>query len=173
MRVTEMFALRDFIGRSVNVSSASALDSYVDLNIRDGMEQKHMMAYSVCHFGNDLCASMWFVYLNYYLLYVVGLTPAMTSWALLSGQLADGLMTPTVGLLSDYCKCKWLGRRNTWYYMGTALVIPSFLCTFMTPNLADNWCRNMWYITFPAVFNIGWASVQISTMAIVNELTYN
>ena len=132
-----------------------------------------MMAYSVCHFGNDLCASMWFVYLNYYLLYVVGLSPAMTSWALLSGQIADGLMTPTVGLLSDYCKCTWLGRRNTWYYAGTALVVPSFLCTFMTPNLAESWCRNLWYVTISAIFNIGWASVQISTMTIVNELTFN
>ena len=132
-----------------------------------------MVAYSVCHLGNDLCASIWFVYLNYYLLYVVSLTPAMTSWVLLSGQIADGLMTPIVGLLSDYCKCSWLGRRNIWYYAGAVLVVPSFICTFMTPDLADGWSRNLWYITFASICNIGWASVQISTMTIVNELTFD
>ena len=85
MPISEMITLRDFIGRSVSAISASGVDSYVEMHNRDGMEQRHMIAYSVCHFGNDLCASMWFVYLNYYLLYVVGLSPSMTSWALLSG----------------------------------------------------------------------------------------
>lgn len=33
-----------------------------------------MFAYSIGHFNNDLCASMWFIYLNYYLIYVVQLT---------------------------------------------------------------------------------------------------
>ena len=44
----------------------------------------------------------------------------------------------------------------------------------MTPSfLQDDWFRNFWYVFFPATFNIGWAAVQISTMAIVNELTYD
>ena len=52
---------------------------------RDGMGTRELIAYSVCHFGNDLCASMWFVYLNYYLLYIVKLSPAMTAWTMLAG----------------------------------------------------------------------------------------
>jgi len=40
---------------------------------RDPLTERHIAAYSVGHFNNDLCASMWFIYLNYYLLYVVGL----------------------------------------------------------------------------------------------------
>lgn len=169
----EMIVLRDFLGNSVSNLSHSGINSYVDMHQRDGIETKHLIAYSVCHFGNDLCASMWFVYLNYYLLYVVQLSPTMTACALLSGQIFDGLMTPTVGMLSDKCKCPLLGRRNTWYYFGTCLVIPSFLCVFLTPTLNDTWCRTAWYLTFPALFNIGWAAVQISTMSIVNELTYS
>ena len=167
--------IKDFLGRVRSVNGLSdSIFNYVSMHCRDAMETGQLIAYSVCHFGNDLCASMWFVYLNYYLLYVVQLSPSMTSWALLSGQIWDGLMTPTFGLLSDYCNCTWLGRRNTWYYVGTILVIPSFLCTFMTPAfLEDGWFRNLWYVFFPATFNIGWAAVQISTMAIVNELTYD
>ena len=53
--------------------------------LRDAMGTKELLAYSVSHFGNDLCASMWFVYLNYYLLYIVKLSPAMTAWTMLSG----------------------------------------------------------------------------------------
>ena len=30
----------------------------------------------------------------------------------------------------------------------------------------------MWYITLPAIFNVGWASVQIAHMSIVNQLSY-
>jgi len=40
---------------------------------RDGLDTVHIWAYSVGHFNNDLCASMWFIYLSYYLIYVVNL----------------------------------------------------------------------------------------------------
>lgn len=38
---------------------------------RDPLSDRQIFAYSIGHFFNDLCASMWFIYLNYYLLYVV------------------------------------------------------------------------------------------------------
>jgi len=43
----------------------------VDPIIRDGVTAVVLAAYSVGHFANDLCASMWFIYLSYYLLNVV------------------------------------------------------------------------------------------------------
>ena len=46
-----------------------------DPNIpRDGVNTRVLAAYSVGHFANDLCASMWFIYLSYYLIYVVELS---------------------------------------------------------------------------------------------------
>ena len=45
----------------------------VDPMIRDGVTTVVLSAYSVGHFANDLCASMWFIYLSYYLLSVVKL----------------------------------------------------------------------------------------------------
>lgn len=68
---------------------------------RDGMSFKHVAAYSVGHFNNDLCAAMWFVYLSWYLNKVVKLDADTTGTCLFSGQIADGIMTPIVGLLSD------------------------------------------------------------------------
>ena len=53
-----------------------------------------------------------------------------------------------------------------WYYAGTLLVIPTFLGIFAYPmfindpdsaNFATK--RKAWYVTLPAVFNVGWASV--------------
>ena len=71
-------------------------------------------------------------------------------------------MTPTVGILSDKLNSP-CGKRTPWYIFGTLFVVPTFLGIFIyppfinpkeNPSLAD-----AWYITLPALFNIGWASV--------------
>ena len=63
----------------------------------------------------------------------------------------------------------------SWYIFGTLFVIPCFMGIFTDPtfildNLSENQ-RNAWYVTLPGLFNVGWASVQISHMAIVNNLS--
>jgi Na+/melibiose symporter-like transporter len=92
--------------------------------------------------------------------------------ALLCGQLSDGIATPIVGILSDKYDSCW-GKRNTFYIVGSMIVIPSFLCLFTAPIWTDTWCLSIWYIVWPMIFNVGWASVQVSHMAIVNSLTYD
>jgi Na+/melibiose symporter-like transporter len=49
------------------------------------MTTRHVWAYGVGHVNNDLCASMWFIYLSYYLIEVVGLTSQVAGYAILSG----------------------------------------------------------------------------------------
>jgi hypothetical protein len=39
---------------------------------RDALDKKHMKAYAVGHFSNDLCAAAWFFYLSYYLKFMLG-----------------------------------------------------------------------------------------------------
>ena len=131
-----------------------------------------LSAYSVGHFANDLCASMWFIYLSYYLLYVAELPENIASLALLSGQITDGITTPIVGTLSDKLSCS-CGQKNAWYYFGTILVVPAFLCIFLDFQFSNEDFTNAWYVTFPAIFNVGWASVQIAHMSIVNSLAYS
>ena len=138
---------------------------------RDGVSTRILIAYSVGHFANDLCASLWFIYLNYYLVYVVKVSVNVAGLALLSGQITDGITTPIVGLASDRLSCS-VGKRNAWYYSGSLLVIPSFLCIFMNLNLSGS-VEMVWYTTWPAIFNVGWAAVQISHMAIVNNISYS
>lgn len=93
-------------------------------------------AYSVGHFNNDLCASMWFVYLTYYLIDVVGLPETIGAASVLSGQFADGLMTPLVGILSDKFNTP-CGKRTPWYIFGTLFVVPTFLGIFIYPEFIN------------------------------------
>lgn len=144
-----------------------------DVSNRDGVTPVVLSGYSVGHFANDLCASMWFIYLSYFLLYVVKLDAHIAGLCLLSGQIADGITTPIVGYYSDKLDLK-CGKRNTWYYFGSALVVPAFTCIFYSFDFfSTEGGRNAWYLIWPAIFNVGWASVQISHMAIVNDLSYS
>lgn len=52
-------------------------------------------------------------------------------------------------------------------------MIPSFLCIFTAPIWTSAICRNTWYVVWPMIFNVGWAFVQVSHMAVVNSLTYD
>ena len=135
---------------------------------RDGMTPIRVWGYSVGHFNNDLCASMWFVYLTYYLISVVGLSETVGAASVLSGQFADGIMTPLVGIFSDMFDTP-CGKRTPWYIFGTLFVAPTFLGIFIYPefiNKTDEFgviknetLQSAWYITLPALFNVGWASV--------------
>lgn len=147
---------------------------------RDILGTSGLWAYAVGHFMNDLCAGMWFVYLSYYIKYVVGLSSHVTGLCVLSGQIADGVTTPLVGLLSDMCKTP-CGKRMPFYIFGSFFVLPTFAGIFTyldfvnardeNGQLKNETLQTAWYITLPGVFNIGWACVQISHMAIVNSLT--
>merc|ERR1712166_1542028 len=128
---------------------------------RDSLGTREVAAYAVGHVNNDLCACMWFVYLPWYLTNVVDLDPNITGLCLLSGQITDGITTPIVGYLSDKVNCPG-GRRNFWYYFGFTFVNITFLGIFTNPPFiqdASEKVRNIWYLTMPAIFNVGWASV--------------
>ena len=79
-----------------------------------------------------------------------------------------------MGYFSDKLACA-CGKRNTWYYMGSLLVMPSFLFIFLDFSFLGHGTagQTAWYVTWPAIFNVGWASVQISHLAIVNQLSYS
>ena len=52
---------------------------------RDGLTKLSFSAYSVSHFGNDLCAACWFIYVLYYVLEVVGLPKEISGFVIFSG----------------------------------------------------------------------------------------
>ena len=105
---------------------------------------------------------MWFVYLTWYLINVVGLHEQTAGFAVLSGQIADGICTPITGVASDKLTSRW-GKRYPWYVVGTFIVLPCFLGIFAYPPFINVNCnvalQTAWYVTLPALFNIGWAMV--------------
>lgn len=96
----------------------------------DGLSGRQVFAYKVGHLNNDLMAAMWFSYQAYFLTYVVKLEPHVVGLCMFIGQIVDGSATPIVGLLSDKFNLP-LGKRNSWYLLGSLLTVPSFVCIFV------------------------------------------
>ncbi|KAF0726233.1 hypothetical protein Ae201684P_001310 [Aphanomyces euteiches] len=139
-----------------------------------------ILAYAVGHVLNDMCASSWFSYLLVFLNAVAGLSPVDSALVMFSGQIADGLATPLVGVLSDNSEgfpSIGFGRRKTWLTGGSVLVLVCFYLVFgaSLPNLMEaspsRLTMVVYYCVGASLFNVGWAAVQVSHMAMVPELT--
>eukprot|EP01138_Halocafeteria_seosinensis_P013812 gb/GECG01014104.1/.p1 GENE.gb/GECG01014104.1/~~gb/GECG01014104.1/.p1 ORF type:complete len:651 (+),score=65.40 gb/GECG01014104.1/:1-1953(+) len=145
-------------------------------------------AYSVGHVMNDLCAATWFSYLLPYLQKAVYLEKSQAGIVMFSGQIADAIATPLVGIFSDKskgCPQYGCGRRLLWNFLGVCLVTICYLMVFgfCIPCWVDggksitadqSWFlrdKTINYAIAAALFNFGWASVQVSHMALVPELS--
>ncbi|GMT35144.1 hypothetical protein PFISCL1PPCAC_26441 [Pristionchus fissidentatus] len=154
-------------------------DLFMRMGERDiGVGQK--LSYGFGHFYNDLCASMWFTYLMIFLEKVIKLQAARAGFLMLIGQVVDAISTPIIGIASDSDALpKWftrIGRRISWHAIGTILVTLSFPFIFNTCLLCDEttneWWHVAWFIPFIALFQFGWASVQISHLALIPDLSH-
>lgn len=136
------------------------------------------LSYSVGHFLNDLCASMWFTYLLVYYHTVLAINNYNAGILLLIGQVADGLCTPLIGYESDRTRgCGKYGKRKTWHLIGSTCVILSFPFIFNPPvgtsAGVSQWIELVYFIPFIIVFQFGWAAVQISHLSLIPELVAN
>jgi len=139
--------------------------------------------YAIGHFFNDCCASMWFTYLILYFKKVVNLSKEAPPILLLIGQLVDGFVTPIIGILTDkYKLLSVYSKRKTWHLIGTVLVAVSFTFIFQTPysipeldsfenstmnDVELQYAKFIYYIPFISIFQIGWATVQISHLSLI------
>lgn len=154
-----------------------------DNNSTPTLSSSQFWAFSVGHVLNDMCAACWFTYLLVYLEQVPGLTDSQAGVVMLSGQLADAVATPLVGLLSDGSSSLHytlgnvqIGRRKIWHLIGTFMVAICFFMVFglwsleaVRPML-ESW-RVEYYALAASLFNVGWAAVQVSHMSMVPELS--
>jgi hypothetical protein len=133
---------------------------------RDALERRHLAAYAVGHFSNDLCAAGWFFYLSFYLKFALNIPGGSVGLVILAGQIADGLTTPVVGLFSDRCKTR-IGSRAPFYILGSIIVLPCFLFLFL--GLYDPLPSGYtdadvpgsmlaFFMAMASIFNVGWAS---------------
>lgn len=154
--------------------------NYVDnvyTEIVQRLSKKQKFSYGVGHVLNDICASMWFSYLLVFFHFVLGFDPVLSGMLMLIGQVADAFATPFVGLQSDRIDDFWLcryGKRKTWHLTGTMCVVLSFPFIFskcIHCGDASQWSQLVYYSAFVMIFQIGWASVQISHLALIPDLT--
>lgn len=144
---------------------------------RHFMPLKQRMAFSVGHVLNDLCAAIWFSYLLVYMHYVNKFHSTVAGVLLLIGQIADAIATPFVGIESDKDHDWWLckyGRRKSWHLFGTICVLISFPFLFnkcITCESSHETAQVVYYSAFIIIFQIGWASVQISHLSLIPDLT--
>lgn len=135
-----------------------------------------VVCYGVGHFLNDMTSACWFNYLLVFLIQVVNLSPSGAGIVMLSGQIGDALCTPIVGFLSDKTTSRF-GRRKTWLVGGAIVVNLSFYFVFSHCLFCDDISKDseillvVYYSILAALFNFGWASLQVAHMALVPELT--
>ncbi|KAL8598136.1 hypothetical protein ACOMHN_030422 [Nucella lapillus] len=134
------------------------------------------LAYSVGHFQNDLMASMWFSYLLIYLHQVRNFNNIYAGTLLLVGQVADAIATPLIGYEADATSgCCGYTKRKSWHAFGLICTTCSFPFIFSpvigaSENTSDL-ALFVYYAAFVIIFQIGWASVQISHLSLIPELT--
>jgi Na+/melibiose symporter-like transporter len=166
-------ALTPRLSHQLFIGGAKALPdgARVPLPMRD------VAFYSVGHVLNDMAAAVWFSYLLLYLQEAEGLSGTQAGAVMFAGQIADALATPLVGILSDAGRgCAGLGRRKAWNLFGVVVVALNFGLMF-GGTLVPGWAalaptpKAAALGVFAALFNVGWAAVQVSHMSLVPELT--
>jgi Na+/melibiose symporter-like transporter len=140
----------------------------------DDLKRINLFSYGIGHFQNDLAASCWFFFLSYYLTDIINIDPYQAGYIMLAGQISDAIATPLVGICSDRTNSS-IGKRTPWYIGGTILTTFSFILIFikLLPSASSDTATFIYYLIFPSVFNIGWASVQVSHMSLLPSLSLN
>lgn len=124
------------------------------------------IGYGCGHVLNDLFATVWFSYMLLYLKEVLQLQTEAGSFMML-GQLTDGIFSAIVGFLTDLYSTK----RN-WHIIGSIIVCLSFPMMFIIQRDMLPYWGNIFYLSAViALFQCGWATVQISHLAIIPEYT--
>ncbi|UJR38059.1 hypothetical protein I4U23_030741 [Adineta vaga] len=131
-------------------------------------------AFSIGHFLNDLCASVWFSYSLVFYHRVAKFSNSSAGYLLLIGQIADALSTTLVGFASDRTKHGVCGKRKSWHLLGVICVLCSFPFCFQLSNsnlMLIYSSTFLYYTIFIIIFQFGWACSQIGHLSMLNELT--
>ncbi|RWS12157.1 major facilitator superfamily domain-containing protein 12-like protein [Dinothrombium tinctorium] len=163
-----------------SINTAPVTDDSVTIvqqSSRHALPWYQRLGYSVGHVQNDLCSAMWFSYLLVFMVSVLQFTHQSAGVLLLIGQVADAMSTPIVGIECDrsldWVICKY-GRRKTWHLLGTVCVLLSFPLIFnicIGCSNSHDYAKMIYYSSFIIIFQFGWASVQISHLSLIPDLT--
>lgn len=124
------------------------------------------VGYGVGHVFNDLCLTVWFSYTLLFLKDVL-MMPNVAGSLITLGQITDAVFSAIIGYLTD----RYSTKRN-WHIMGTVIVALSFPMLFlMQRNVLPYWGNVFYFVIVISLFQCGWATVQISHLAILPEIS--
>ncbi|XP_053620110.1 major facilitator superfamily domain-containing protein 12-like isoform X2 [Plodia interpunctella] len=153
----------------------NGVNAEVYLRPRKWLRLNQNIIYGLGHVYNDLCAAMWFSYMMLFFQAVLEMRAVVAGTMLLLGQVIDALATPVVGIMADRYSTK-----KKWHLTGCILVTCTFPLLFircwgcregMASYLA--WWMPTYYATLIIIFQVGWAIVQISHLAMIPTLSDN
>lgn len=134
------------------------------------------IAFGTGHILNIMTVvGMWYPYSVMFFQKVLLLSPSSTATILLVSQVFGAIFTPFIGTWSDFCVCRY-GRRKIFHLIGLISVASSFFFIWFDcigcEGVEDTY-KIVYYSSFAIVFQFGWASTQISQLALIPELAYN
>lgn len=116
---------------------------------------------------------MWFPFALSFFSKVLLLPHDQAGTIILVAQVAGGVFTPLVGMLSDMCKCPMYGRRKIFHLIGVVAFVCSFFFLWHDCFGCNGKYKTLYYSVFAVVFQFGYASTQIPQLALVPELAPN
>ena len=105
----------------------------------------------------------------YFLTDVVGLPPAMASWAVIIGRFWDAVNDPLFGLISDRIRSRW-GRRRVLLLFGAAPLGLSFAMMWLVPPWGDLALTAYYAVAF-ILFDTIFTAVHVGYNALTPEMT--
>ncbi|KAL4702032.1 hypothetical protein ACJJTC_019576 [Scirpophaga incertulas] len=138
---------------------------------------KLQLGYGIGHVLNDVCASLWFTYFLVFFHLVLEFSATQAGNLMLIGQVVDAISTPFVGYHSDRTDNSLsarYGKRKLWHLFGSACVLASFPFIFtecIGCSMTHKWAQMFYFAAFIMIFQIGWATVQISHLSLIPELS--
>lgn len=128
------------------------------------------IGFGLGHVYNDLCAGVWFSYTLLFMQGALKMPGAEAGALVMLGQVGDALATPVVGIAADK-----YGTKRQWHIAGTGLVFLTFplifaICPWCTAAAAPIWWQPTYFGISILLFQLGWAIVQITHLAMIPEM---
>ncbi|KAK6642685.1 hypothetical protein RUM43_004187 [Polyplax serrata] len=156
---------------------------------KESLKLSQRIAYGLGHVMNDICSAMWFSYTLLFFEVVLQMPSSVAGALIFTGQVVDAVFSPIIGLLVDR-----YGSRKSWHMLGTAMLVLTYPLTFANcpwnPGFTIRFSKldgplGSWknfdetqlalaatyFALLVTVFQVGWAMVQISHLAIIPDIT--
>ena len=144
----------------------------VSKQLGDTLTRFEIYSYATGHFFNDLCSTIWFFYMSYFLSEIVQLPLYAAGTVLLVGQISDAIATLKVGYLIDKTDTSY-GKITPWYFTASLLQLVTFYF-LLQPSPCESTLFSIIYFSFlGGFFNITWATINVAHYSLPPMLSFN